>query len=85
MLNRWNFLKTGFYEGINLHRALPQGDRFLSAINRYFRIIRGKTMDMVSPEGYPRPGVYFMPERDHYRYQEEQGRFEDDTHKDAKT
>ena len=25
MLNRWNFLKTGFYEGIKLHRLVSLG------------------------------------------------------------
>ena len=30
-------------------------------------------MDIVTTEGYPRPGIYFMPERDHYRRDAEQG------------
>lgn len=55
------------YQENNLHAALPQGDRFLSAISRYYGIIRQKSLDQVSQEGFSRPGIYFMPERDHYR------------------
>ncbi len=57
-----------------LYQGLPQGDRYLSAINRYYGILRTKTVDLTSSEGYPRPGIYFMPERDHYRGDTEQGR-----------
>ncbi len=65
------------YQENELNRGLPVGDRFLSAINRYYEIIRGKAIDLISREGYSRPGIYFMPERDHYRRDEEQGRFEE--------
>ena len=57
------------YQENNLHAGLPQGESFLSAIDRYYRIIREKTIDQTSPEGYLRPGIYFMPERDHYRHE----------------
>ena len=63
------------YQENNLHQGFPQGDRFLSAISRYYGIIRGKTTDLVTQEGYPRPGIYFMPERDHYGREGEQGEF----------
>lgn len=61
------------YRENRLHERFPQGDRFLSAINRYHSILRNKTIDLVSVEGYPRPGFYLMPERDHYRRPSEQG------------
>ena len=64
------------YQENRLYVALPPGDRFLSAINRYYQILKVKTLDLVSHEGYPRPGIYFMPERDHYLRDEEQGRLE---------
>lgn len=60
------------YQENRLYVTLPQGDRFLSAINRYYLILKSKTADLVSREGFPRPGIYFMPERDHYRKVEEQ-------------
>ncbi len=61
------------YQENELHRGFPVGDRFLSAVTRYYRIIEGKTLNLVTPEGYPRPGIYFMPERDHYSREVEQG------------
>ncbi|MCI0438029.1 MAG: DUF3800 domain-containing protein [Chloroflexi bacterium] len=54
------------YQESNLNIGIPQGDGYLSAINRYYNIVRNKVIDLVSPEGFPRPGIYFMPERDHY-------------------
>ena len=33
MLNRWNLLKTGFYEGINLYRLQPD---FMYSVSRDF-------------------------------------------------
>jgi hypothetical protein len=54
------------YAENSLHRGFPTGERFLSAITRYYEIVRTKAIDMVTPSGYPRPGMYFMPERDHY-------------------
>ncbi|MDP2952427.1 MAG: DUF3800 domain-containing protein [Chloroflexota bacterium] len=58
------------YEQAGLFQRVPSGDIFLSAINRYYRILEGKTVDQVSPEGYPRKGFYRMPERDHYLEEE---------------
>jgi len=63
------------YQENNLFSGSPVGDRFLSAINRYYGIVRGKARDLMTQDGYSRPGIYFMPERDHYR-REEQGSFE---------
>lgn len=61
------------YQEHELYKGLPIGDRFLSAINRYYEIIKSKALDLGSPEGYERPGIYFMPERDHYARVAEQG------------
>lgn len=61
------------YQEHDLNRGFPAGDRFLSAITRYYGIVRTKSIDLVTTEGYPRPGIYFMPERDHYRRESEQG------------
>lgn len=61
------------YQEHNLHLGFPLGDRFLSAITRYYSIVRSKAVDFVTVEGYSRPGIYFMPERDHYRRDAEQG------------
>lgn len=61
------------YQENTLFQGLPTGDSFLSAINRYYGIIRGKSKNQISRGGYARPGIYFMPERDHYRSVEEQG------------
>jgi hypothetical protein len=54
------------YEENKLYQGVPAGDAFLSAIRRYYAILEEKTKDQKSPEGYPRPGFYRMPERDHY-------------------
>lgn len=63
--------------GLHVNRA-PQGDAYLSAISRYYGILRNKTVDIVSTEGFPRAGIYFMPERDHYLSERErQSRFEE--------
>jgi hypothetical protein len=61
------------YQENNLNQGFSTGDRFLSAITRFYSIIRNKTIDLVSPQGYPRAGIYFMPERDHYTREIEQG------------
>ena len=38
MLNRWNFLKTGFYEGINFgHCFVERGQAVLDLITRTMR------------------------------------------------
>lgn len=54
------------FEENKLFQGVPAGDSFLSAIRRYYSILEEKTRDQVSPEGYPRPGFYRMPQRDHY-------------------
>jgi hypothetical protein len=54
------------YEENKLFQGVPAGDSFLSAIRRYYSILEEKSKDQVSLEGYPRPGFYRMPERDHY-------------------
>jgi hypothetical protein len=61
------------YQEHNLNQGIPAGDRFLSAISRYYAIVRRKSIDLVTTEGYPRSGIYFMPERDHYRREVQQG------------
>ena len=60
------------YQENNLYRGVPVGDRFLSAIARYYGIVRIKTVDLITTEGYPRSGIYFMPEHDHYERAAEQ-------------
>ena len=55
------------YHENNLREGLPQGDSYLSAINRYYNIIKSKAVDITTQEGYSRPGIYFMPESDHYK------------------
>jgi len=56
------------YQENELNRHIPQGDPFLSAIARYYRIIEQKTRDLPSPSGSPEPwyGIYFMSERMHH-------------------
>lgn len=61
------------YQEHNLNQGAPVGDRFLSAIARYYGIVRTKSIDLVTPGGFARPGIYFMPERDHYRREVQQG------------
>jgi len=54
------------YEEQQLFQGVPSGDSFLSAINRYYKILEERTKNQTSSEGYPRAGFYRMPERDHY-------------------
>lgn len=54
------------YQEGRLYQETPAGDAFLSAIRRYYNVLVEKTKNQESPEGYQRPGFYFMPERDHY-------------------
>jgi hypothetical protein len=65
------------YEENRLFQGVPAGDSFLSAIKRYYSVLEEKTKDQVSPEGYPRPGFYRMPERDHYTVMPDEGSLED--------
>ena len=55
------------YQENHLYERLPQGDSYLSAISRYYNIIKRKSADFTTQEGFPRPGIYFMPENDHYK------------------
>ena len=59
------------YQENQLYQMLPAGGRFLSAISRYYGIIKSKTVDHITREGVTRPDIYFTPERDHYRREEE--------------
>jgi len=54
------------YHENNLDQGVLVGDPFLSAINRYYGILKERTKDQSSPEGFRRDGFYLMPERDHY-------------------
>ncbi len=55
------------YQENNLYEEMPQGNSYLSAISRYYNVLRDKTKDFTTSEGFSRPGIYFMPESDHYR------------------
>ena len=50
------------YHEADLHRSAPRpGDHFLFAVRRWYRIIEEKTQsNLVSHEGYPRPGIFRM-------------------------
>ncbi len=54
------------YEENGLAFRVPAGDPFLSAIKRYYLMLREKTKDLQTPQGEKRPGFYLMPERAHY-------------------
>ena len=54
------------YEENGLFRGVAAGDSFLSPVRRYYSVVESKTVDHVSPSGYPRHGFYRMPEREHY-------------------
>lgn len=55
------------YEENELFRWAPTGDDFLSAISRYYSIIREKTKDLEAPAGdFIWYGFNRMPERLHY-------------------
>lgn len=51
-----------------LFRGVPPGDSFLSAIRRYYQILREKTVELTNASGIKRSGFYLMPERAHYFY-----------------
>lgn len=55
------------YQENTLYEGMPRGDGYLSAISRHYNVIRDKTLDLTTPEGFSRPGIYFMPEGDHYK------------------
>lgn len=54
------------FEENSLFNSTPVGNSFLSAIKRYHIMLKEKTQDVTSVEGYVRPGFYRMPETDHY-------------------
>jgi len=55
------------YEEQELFKSVPPTDAFLSAIARYYRIVKDKTKDLESPVGrFPWYGFERMPERLHY-------------------
>ena len=57
------------YEEQELFRGVPAGDSFASAIARYYRIVREKTLDLEAPQGdFTWYGFNRMPERDHYQH-----------------
>lgn len=55
------------YQENSLYEGIPRGDGYLSAISRHYNVIRNKTLDITTHEGFSRPGIYFMPEGDHYK------------------
>ena len=56
------------YEERELFQGIPPGDSFASAIARYYRIVKEKTIDLEAPQGdFTWYGFNRMPERDHYQ------------------
>ena len=57
------------YEERELFRGALAGDSFASAIARYYRIVKEKTLDLEAPQGdFTWYGFNRMPERDHYQH-----------------
>lgn len=55
------------YEERELFRGIPAGDGYSSAISRYYKILREKTVDVEAPQGdFTWYGFNRMPEADHY-------------------
>ena len=48
------------YEESRLFKKAPQGDAFLLAIRRFYRVIEQKTVNQTSHEGHVRPGLFRM-------------------------
>ena len=55
------------FEENALFRGVPDGDPYLSAIGRFYRIIEGLSIDFETDEGRLF-GFYRMPERAHYTW-----------------
>ena len=56
------------YEERELYHNVPAGDSFASAITRYYRIVKEKTVDLDAPQGdFTWYGFNRMPERNHYQ------------------
>ena len=55
------------YHERRLNEGVPEGDEFLSAINRYYEAIRRKSINPPwNATGEELYGIYFMPERFHH-------------------
>ena len=56
------------YQENHLNERIPPGDSFLSAISRYYDVIKQKSVDITPPPWSAEPlyGIYFMPERLHH-------------------
>ncbi len=55
------------YEERELFHNIPEGDSFASAIARYYKIVKEKTVDLEAPQGdFTWYGFNRMPEREHY-------------------
>lgn len=69
------------YEENELFRRVPAGDAFLSAVARYYEVLKDKTKDQANEDGYPRHGFHRMPEANHYprSTSEENGEEEEET------
>lgn len=67
------------YEENGLNRGAPAGDDFLSAISRFYRIIKEKTRDLEAPTGdFTWYGFDYMPERRHYEAAQPEAKSEKD-------
>ena len=53
------------HQQAELYKQTPVGDEFLLAIRRYYRIVEQKTINLASPDGGDRPGIYWLS-REHY-------------------
>ena len=55
------------YEERQLFQGISDGDDYSSAIDRYYKIVKEKTVDLEAPQGdFTWYGFHRMPERDHY-------------------
>ena len=56
------------YQENQLNQGVPSGDSFLSAISRYYDVVRQKSIDLPAPTDSAESlyGIYFMPERLHH-------------------
>ena len=56
------------YQENRLNERIPPGDPFLSAISRYYDVVKQKSVDLTPPPWSADPlyGIYFMSERLHH-------------------
>ena len=54
------------YQENKLFTGVPTGSHYYSAIARYYRILKGKSVDLESPNGTKWRGFNIMPEHWHY-------------------